>query len=129
MKTKEPRAITHIIVHCTGTDPVRVIDLRRQPYHFVVTSQGQLVNIRPVRRLNRKVKIAWIGGMDGTGNHTDNRTEPQKETLFTTLVLLSERFPEAQIIGADQCGTSSFPDPGFDVKKWLAAYIPAFLEY
>lgn len=128
MKTKEPRAITHIVVHCTGTDPVQVIDLRHLPYHFVVTSQGQLVNIRPVQSNNKKVKIAWLGGMDGTGNHTDNRTELQKETLFNTLVLLSELFPDAQIIGADQSATCLFPNPGFDLKKWLAEYIPAFLE-
>lgn len=128
MKTKEPRAITHIVVHCTGTDPVQVINLRHLPYHFVVTSQGQLVNIRPVRRDNTKVTIAWLGGMDDAGHHTDNRTEPQKETLFNTLVLLSERFPEARIIGADQSATCPFPNPGFDLKKWLAEYIPAFLE-
>lgn len=128
MQPKEPRAIAHIVVHCTGTNPAQVIDLRHLPYHFIVTTQGKLVNIRPVRRDNTKITIAWLGGMDHEGHYTDNRTELQKETLFNTLVLLAEHFHEAQIIGADQFASSAYPNPGFDVKKWLGAYIPAFLD-
>ncbi len=128
MKQNKIRVITHIVVHCTGTGPMQVVDLGHLPYHFVVTGQGKLVNIRPVQRNNARVKIAWLGGIDETGSCTDNRTEVQKETLFSTLVLLTERFPEAKIVGADQLRKTDIPNPGFDVKKWLAEYIPAFME-
>ena len=120
--------VTHIVLHSTGTHPDTLVDTTQQPFHFAVTQAGKLVNIRQVDTATSEISIAWIGGLDNEGNHVDNRTEPQKETLFNTLVLLSEYFPEATIIGADELNAYDFPNPGFNIKEWLRSYIPAFLD-
>ncbi len=125
---KSKQAVTRIVLHCTGTHPDTLVDTSQQPFHFAVTQAGKLVNIKQVGTTESEISVAWIGGLDSKGNHLDNRTEPQKETLFNTLVLLSEYFPGATIVGADELNTYDFPNPGFNIKDWLRSYIPAFLD-
>lgn len=125
--TKE-NPIRHITLHCTGTKPdVQVKHLDMLPYHYLITRNGRLLNLKPVRREDSTIEVAWLGGLDKNGNGTDNRTEPQNETLFNTLVWLTERFTEARIMPADKVQAYTYPNPGFDVKAWLGAYIPSVL--
>lgn len=125
---KDNFAIKFIVVHQTGTKPGVVLrEMDKLPYHYVITKSGKLVNVKPLKHTDRTIEVALSGGMDSYGNHMDGRTEAQKETLFNTLVLLTESFDDAMIIGADELYVYGFPNPGFNIKAWLANYIPAFL--
>lgn len=130
MKTriKDPIHARHIVVHCTGTRPdMKVKELDRRPYHYLITRSGRLLQLQAVRKRQKTVELAWLGGLDKDGIHTDNRTDSQKETLFTTLVLLTERYPGAEIVPASQHRKYGFPNPGFDIRQWLREFIPAVL--
>ena len=119
----------HIVVHSTGTrQDMQVRELDKLAYHFLITKSGRLINIRPLSHSNGKIEVAWLGGLDKRGRHVDNRTEEQKETLFNTLVVLSEQFPLASIVGADELYVYGFANPGFDIKIWLKSYLPPFLQ-
>jgi len=127
-KRKGNGHVRHIVVHNTGTRPdMRVRELDKLPYHFIITRGGKLLNLKPVRKEDKTVEVAWLGGLDRYGRHTDNRTEEQSDTLFDTLVLLTDRFPEAQITPADNLYLYGYANPGFDLIAWLNDYIPAFL--
>lgn len=120
--------VKHIVVHKTGTKPGVVLkELDKLPYHYIVTKAGKLLNLRPLKAKESTIEIALSGGMDKHGNHIDGRTEEQNETLFNTLVMLVEAFPDAKIKGADELYIYGFSNPGFDIKSWLASYIPAVL--
>lgn len=125
---KNKFAIKYIVVHQTGTKPGVVLrELDKLPYHYVITKAGKLVNVQPMKPSGCTIEVALSGGMDSYGNHMDGRTEAQKETLFNTLVMLTEAYPDAEIIGADELYVYGFPNPGFNIKAWLQNYIPAFL--
>ena len=55
-------------------------------------------------------------------------TKEQNEALFGTLVMLTEFFPKARIVGADKIYVYNHVNPGFDVKEWLGEFIPEFLQ-
>lgn len=128
MNIGRSRRIRHIVVHSTATRRMLVNDMDKLPYHFLVTRGGKLLNLKPRAVTDSTIEVAWLGGLDRRGRHVDNRTEQQNETLFNTLVLLSERYGEAHIVAADELYVYAHANPGFDLKEWLAAYIPAFLE-
>lgn len=128
-REKRAATITHIVVHCTATNPDMLVrDMEQLPYHFIITPSGKLTNLRPVSRRDSKVHIAWLGGLDKNGRHVDNRTDEQQETLFNSLIVLSERFDQAGITGAGELYPYGFANPGFDLKAWLQEYIPVFLD-
>ncbi len=121
--------VRYIVVHCTGTKPNMLVrELDKLPYHFIITRNGRLINLKPISANDGTIEVAWIGGLDKHGNHVDNRTEEQNETLFNTLLVLTEKFDEAEITGADKLYIYGHPNPGFDLKAWLNEYIPAFLQ-
>jgi N-acetylmuramoyl-L-alanine amidase len=120
--------IRFIVVHTTATRPgVAIKNLDELPYHFLVTKGGKLINLKPLRAADTAIEIALSGGLDRRGKHMDTKTQQQADTLFNTLVMVTEAYPDAQIVGADQLYPYGFANPGFDVKQWLADYIPAFL--
>ncbi|MBS1773430.1 MAG: hypothetical protein JST82_11280 [Bacteroidetes bacterium] len=123
--------IRYIVVHTTGTRPSIAFNeldkLNRYPYHYIITPHGKLLNLRPLLPSDGTIEIALMGGLNKEGIHADTRTEAQNDCLFTTLVLLTEHFPEAVIKAADELYQYGFANPGFNVKEWLANYIPAFL--
>jgi hypothetical protein len=119
----------YIAVHCTATRQDAIIsDQEKLPYHFLVTKNGRLINTKPIRAKDGTIEIAWVGGLNKYGRHRDNRTEAQKDTLFNTLIVLSEEFPDAEIVGADKLYVYAYANPGFDIKSWLRNYIPMFLQ-
>jgi N-acetylmuramoyl-L-alanine amidase len=121
--------IRYIVVHMTGTKPgVAIKELDKLPYHYLITQGGRLINVKPLQPLDGTIEVALSGGLDKKGKHVDTRTELQEETLFNTLVMLTEAYPEATIMGADEVYPYGFANPGFDIKSWLNNYIPAFLQ-
>lgn len=121
--------ICYIAVHSTGTKAdILLSELDRLPYHYLVTKAGKLLNLKSVKPQDGTIDIALIGGLDKEGNRVDCRTHRQNETLFNTLVLLSERHRQAKIIAADQLYVYGFANPGFDVLGWIAGYTPGFLQ-
>ncbi|NLR58837.1 hypothetical protein HGH93_12040 [Chitinophaga polysaccharea] len=121
--------ISYIVVHTTGTKPGMLLtDVDALPYHYLVTKGGRLISLKPVQVKDGTIEIALAGGMDKAGNRVDNRSELQNETLFSTLILLSERYPQAKIVGADKVYIYPYANPGFDLSQWIASYIPAILN-
>jgi hypothetical protein len=119
----------HIAIHSTGTRQDMLIkELDKLPYHFLIIRSGRLISIKPVAPGDRTIEIAWIGGLDKHGRHVDNRTEEQNDTLFNVLVVLTERYADAKIVGADELYVYGYANPGFNIKSWLRSYIPAFLQ-
>lgn len=116
----------YIVVHSTGTSVRQTLNTAALPYHFLITPSGRLINIRPVQAKEGCVDIAYQGGLDKKGSLNDSRTSSQCDCMFTTLVLLSEQFPEARIVGADELYGSN-ESPGFAVKSWLQEYVPSLL--
>jgi hypothetical protein len=133
MKQKEMNVpkfnVGHIAVHKTATKPgVALKDLDSLPFHYLIKKSGELINLKPLLPLDGTIEVALSGGIDNRGNHVDDRTEGQNETLFNTLVMLTEAFPDAKIVGAGELYVFGFPNPGFDVRSWVHDYIPEFLQ-
>lgn len=116
----------YIVVHSTGTNIRQTIDHSKMPYHFIITLSGRLLNLNQVDAKDGCVDVAYVGGIDKKGTMQDTRTVIQCECMFNTLVLLSEQFPDARIVGADELyGLKE--RPGFNVKSWLQEYVPVML--
>jgi len=121
--------IHYIVVHTTGTKPDMLLsDFETLPYHYVVTKAGRLINLKPVQVKDGTIEVALVGGMDKEGGRVDCRTPRQNETLFNALILLSERYPYAKIVGADKVYVYPYANPGFDLQGWIAGYLPVMLE-
>lgn len=115
----------YIVVHSTATTVSQVLN-PNLPYHFLITPAGRLIKIRPIKAEEGCVDIAYQGGLDKKGSLNDSRTTRQCDCMFTTLLLLSEQFPDARIVGADDLYGSN-ESPGFSVKNWLNEYLPSLL--
>ena len=127
-KNSRRTRVARIVVHCTGTRPgMRLKQVDALPYHYLVTQGGKLLNLKPVKDV-RKIEIAWLGGLDKFGRHVDNRTPAQSETLFISLLRLTEHNPRVRITAADQLYPYGFDNPGFDLMKWLDDYIANILQ-
>lgn len=121
--------VKYIAVHKTGTRPgVAIKNLDKLPYHYLITMGGKLINVKPLLPVDGVIEVALSGGVDKKGKQVDSRTEEQNETLFNTLIMLNEAFPEAKIVGANELYVFGFDNPGFDIAIWLNSYIPAFLQ-
>ncbi|MFI5195705.1 MAG: hypothetical protein ACHQD8_01325 [Chitinophagales bacterium] len=119
----------HIVIHNTGTQQdVCTDELHDMPYHFLILKNGKIIPLNNFLVKTGNIEIAYLGGKDNNGRCCDNRTKEQNEALFTLLVKLTELFPKAHIVGADQLYVYSHANPGFDIKSWLQSYIPEFLE-
>ena len=118
--------VKYIVVHSTATDMRQSIDVFKLPYHFIITLSGRLLNLSQVNAKDGCVDIAYVGGIDKKGNVQDTRTTTQCDCMFNTIVLLSEQFPDARIIGADELYGAK-EQPGFNVKSWLQEYVPVML--
>lgn len=121
--------VHYIVVHSTGTKSDMLLsELDRLRYHYVVTKAGLLLNLKPVKAQDGTIEIALVGGLDKDGNRVDCRTPRQNETLFNTLVRLTEKHTRAKISAADKLYIYGSPNPGFDVLDWIAGYTPKFLQ-
>jgi len=141
--TAMQRTITHIVVHCTATQPeTKVSSLlnywqqhlgwKNPGYHYVIKRNGDVVRLQPDEKIangakgynQQSIHVSYIGGVDTKSTPADNRTDAQKETMFNLLVGLSEKYPAATILGHRDLPHVAKACPSFDVKTWLASYIP-----
>ena len=149
------REIKYIVVHCTATPPdAKIENIQRYwkeqlgwknpGYHYIIKRNGEIVKINDEANISNgvagnnrySIHISYIGGIDKDGKPIDNRTDQQKHSLFNKLVSLSEKYPNATILGhrdfspdKDGDGKIEYNEwikacPSFDVKDWLTNYTP-----
>jgi N-acetylmuramoyl-L-alanine amidase len=140
---KNLRNIKYIVVHCTATPPTTTVESIKRywkeqrgwdtpGYHYLIQRQGTLIQLLDESKNSNGVyahnsnciNIAYIGGVDKDGKPQDNRSDAQKHSMFDLIVSLTEKYPQAEVLGH-----RDFPDvhkacPSFDVKKWLSEYEP-----
>ena len=141
---KNLRNIKYIVVHCTATPTTTTIESIKHywkeqrgwgdtpGYHYLIMRNGTVVqlldeskNSNGVHAHNSNcINMAYIGGIDKDGKPQDNRSDAQKHAMFDLIVSLTEKYPQAEVLGH-----RDFPDvkkacPSFDVKKWMSEYEP-----
>ena len=140
---KNLRNIKYIVVHCTATPPTATLESIKRywkeqrgwdipGYHYLIQRQGTLIQLLDESKNSNGVyahnsnciNIAYIGGVDKDGKSQDNRSDAQKHSMFDLIVSLTEKYPQAEVLGH-----RDFPDvhkacPSFDVKQWLSEYEP-----
>jgi N-acetylmuramoyl-L-alanine amidase len=137
------RNIKFIVVHCTATPQNTTIESierfwkevrqwKAPGYHYVIKPDGEIIQLLDENLISNGafghnpacVHIAYIGGVDKDTKPLDNRTESQKHSLFNKLIELSEKYPQAQILGHRDFPGVAKACPSFDVKSWLSSYVP-----
>lgn len=138
------RNIKYIVVHCTATPPNTTLESIRRywkeqrgwgdtpGYHYLIQRDGTLVklldekkNCYGVYKHNSEcISIAYLGGIDKEGKPADNRSQAQKHSLFDKIVELTERYPDAEVLGHRDFPGVKKACPCFDVKAWLKDYEP-----
>jgi N-acetylmuramoyl-L-alanine amidase len=113
--------VRYIVVHSTQTLPNELH--QTVPFHFIIYRNGKIVREKKLGKADACVQIAYLGGIDKDRKAADTKTDQQCETLFKALVMLSEKYPEAKIVGADEI-FGNVNDPGFNVKEWLKNFVP-----
>jgi N-acetylmuramoyl-L-alanine amidase len=135
--------IKYIVVHCTATPPEATIESIKNywkeklewenpGYHYIIKRNGDIVNLFPEDKVSNGVKgfnknsvhISYIGGVDKNNQPIDNRTDAQIHAMFNKLVALSEKYPNATILGHRDFPGVTKMCPSFDVKQWLNNYTP-----
>lgn len=132
------RQISHLIVHCSASPAsadigVAEIDRTHRErgfhkigYHYVIRRNGHVEIGRPEHMIgahatgfnNRSISICLVGGVDKKGRGEANFTQLQLAALRSMLVVLSQKYPQAQIIGHRDTGAKK-DCPSFDVGHWL----------
>lgn len=141
---KNPRNIKFIVVHCTATQPTATLEAIKKfwkeqrgwgdtpGYHYMIQRNGEIVQLLDESKESygayghnaECVHLAYIGGVDKEGKQQDNRSDQQKHSMFDKLVALSEKYPEAKILGHRDFPGVAKACPCFDVKDWLKNYVP-----
>lgn len=111
------RTIRYIAVHCTASRQTETVgglreEFRRKRwktpgYHYVVSADGRVTQMLPDEKISNGVRgfnsvsinVAYIGGIDSSGNPVDNRTAGQKMSLRILLKMLHKKYPNAVIQG------------------------------
>lgn len=137
------REINFIVVHCTATQPeAKISDIKRYwkevlgwkspGYHYIIDRRGDIVKLFPESQIANGVKnnnahsihLSYIGGIDRKGNPIDNRSKAQEAAMFDLIVELSERYPNAKILGHRDFVGVHKACPSFDVREWLRNFTP-----
>lgn len=140
------RIIRYIAVHCTASSidatPEDLIDYWKTEkkwnapgYHYLVMRDGETVQLLEESKVSNGVKgynqitvnVAYLGGVNKQGKPFDNRTPRQSEALFNLLVELSNRYPEAEILGHRDFPNVNKACPSFNVREWLRDFTPVVL--
>ncbi|MCC7302507.1 MAG: N-acetylmuramoyl-L-alanine amidase [Bacteroidia bacterium] len=137
------RKIKYIVVHCTATEPTATVEAIKKywkevrkwdkpGYHYLILRDGEIMQLLDEKEVSYgayghnqdSVHISYIGGIDKSGNPVDNRSTLQKHAMFDKLVELSEKYPQAQILGHRDFQGVKKACPSFDVREWLRNYEP-----
>jgi N-acetylmuramoyl-L-alanine amidase len=141
---KTLRKIKYIVVHCTATPPNTTIESMKHfwkekrgwgdtpGYHYVIERSGAIVPLLDESKNSNGVylhnssciNLAYIGGIDKEGKPQDNRSDAQKHAMFNLIVALTERYPQAEVLGHRDFPDAKKACPSFDVKTWLKEYEP-----
>ncbi|MCK5774809.1 MAG: N-acetylmuramoyl-L-alanine amidase [Bacteroidales bacterium] len=131
------RTITQIVIHCSSTQEgadFQSEDIKRWHkqrgfrdvgYHYVITLNGDIQVGRPIEEIGAHVKghnshsigVCYIGGLDDKLKSKDTRTLLQKVGLQILLVVLKEKFPDANILGHRDFENVKKACPCFNVKS------------
>ncbi len=113
------RKIDLIVIHCSATRETfdyapeqlerdhRARGFLSAGYNYYVRRSGELVPMRPLEQIpahakgfnTRSVGVCYEGGLDALGMPKDTRTEEQKSTIRTLLLMLLVRYPHCRICG------------------------------
>lgn len=116
---KSRRRIDAIVVHCTASKPdvdltaqdVRTMHKRQGwsdiGYHYLIRLDGRIELGRDVDIIGAHVEghnahtigVCYVGGLDKNGKPYDTRTENQKASLLSLLMMLRKTYPKAVIKG------------------------------
>ncbi|MBI4929888.1 MAG: N-acetylmuramoyl-L-alanine amidase [Bacteroidetes bacterium] len=141
------RNIKFIVVHCTATPPSATLEAIKKfwkeergwgdtpGYHYIIKRSGEIVKLLAEAQKSygayghnaECIHIAYIGGVDKDNNPIDNRTDAQKESMFQKLFQLSQKYPQAKILGHRDFPEVKKACPSFDVREWLKNYVPDVL--
>ena len=138
------RKVNFIVIHCTATQPETTIESIKKywkdvkgwkdvpGYHYIIKPNGEIIklldesfNSYGVYAHNSEcISISYIGGIDRTGKPKDTRSRLQQVSMFNKIIELTERYPEAKVVGHRDFPNVHKACPSFDVKAWLANYQP-----
>lgn len=138
------RNIKYIVVHCSATpanitlEAIKCIWKEQHGwgdtpgYHFFIERDGNIIQLLDENKNSNNVllhnensiNIAYLGGIDKSGKSTDNRSRSQKHAMFDKIVELTERYPNAEVVGYNDFKNAHKASPCFDVKEWLKNYEP-----
>ena len=101
-------------------------------YHYLIQRNGNLIKLLEENKNSfgvyahndNCISIAYIGGIDKDGKPHDNRSDSQKHAMFDLIVSLTEKYPQAEVLGHRDFAGVKKACPSFDVKKWLSEYEP-----
>jgi N-acetylmuramoyl-L-alanine amidase len=132
------RKITHIVIHCTGTQPEarveaiqkywrEVMKWRSPGYHYLIEANGDInflqENNRPTNGVSGHnagaIHVCYIGGIDRQGKPSDTRTAAQNRSLEAVVRSLRSEYPQAQILGHRDFPGVKKACPSFEVSAWL----------
>ena len=137
------RKIKFIVLHCTATQPEATVKAiqncwretlkwNNPGYHFIIERDGEVIQLQHIDKIangvagnnEHAIHISYIGGIDRKGKPIDNRTTPQKDSMFDKVVELSERYPDAKVVGHRDFPGVRKACPSFDVRAWIESYEP-----
>lgn len=134
------REIKHIVLHTTATPQSatvpailrywrEVLGWRSPGYHYIIDAAGKVHDIWPVEKISNgvagfnknSVHVSYIGGVNARRKAVDNRTKAQVASMIEVVTMLTERFPEAEVLGHRDFPNVKKSCPCFDARKWWAS--------
>lgn len=131
----------YIVVHCAATKPsmdTTAADIDRWHrergwlkigYHFVIKRDGVIEEGRQVDEVgahasgynSSSVSVCLIGGLSEDGTSSENNfTEEQWESFGAVIDTLTNKYPNAKVIGHNDISKKDCPT--FNVGEWYAKY-------
>ena len=130
-----------IVIHCAATKPsmdTSAADIDRWHrergwlkigYHFVIKRDGTIETGREVDETgahakgynSKSVSVCLIGGMAQESSDPENNfTDEQWTSLESVVETLTNRYPDAELIGHNDISDKACPT--FNVGEWYEAY-------
>lgn len=126
-----------VIIHCSATPAdmdigVKEIDRWHRArgwleigYHFVITRSGVVQDGRKTNKPgahalgwnNRSIGVCLVGGVDETGDPSDNFNAEQMNTLEVLIYELLDKYPIRHVMGHNEVTNKACPS--FDVQELL----------
>lgn len=141
---KNPRNIQFIVIHCTATPQTTTLESIQHywktvrgwgdtpGYHYLIQIDGTILNLLDETKNSNGVyahnseciNISYMGGVDKDGKPKDTRSRKQQDAMFSKIVELTNKYPQAKVLGHRDFAGVKKACPSFDVKTWLSSYHP-----